>query len=96
MSGGSYNYLCDLDDTNLLDKQDDLQRMFDRLDRLGYAKDAARETQELLLIIRQFQNRASLIADRLRDVWKSVEWWDSGDWGEDEVKKFLNKYRNES
>lgn len=97
MSGGSYNYLChtwDLD--KLLQHESDLEAMSARLAGLGYATDAARETEELILLLRQWRNRADTRLDRLRDVWKAVEWWDSCDWGEDQVREALVEYRGDA
>lgn len=96
MSGGSYNYLChawDLDD--LLEHRAGLEKMSARLAGLGWAEDAARETEELLVMLRQWQVRAETRMERLREVWKAVEWWDSGDWGEDQVRAALAKYRGD-
>jgi hypothetical protein len=96
MSGGSYNYLChtwDLDD--LLEHRGGLEEMSARLAGLGWAEDAARETEELLVMLRQWQVRAETRMERLREVWKAVEWWDSNDWGEDQVREALAKYRGE-
>lgn len=94
MSGGSYNYLysvCDLED--LQNRQFDLKAMADRLAELGYAQDAAAETEELLTLLRQWQNRLSVRVSRLEDLWKAVEWWDSADGGEDAVRTALATYR---
>lgn len=96
MSGGSYEYLChtwDLDD--LLAKRGELERMSARLSGLGWAEDAARETEELLVMLRQWQIRAETRITRLRDVWKAIEWWDSCDWSEDQVREALAAYRGE-
>lgn len=94
MSGGSYDYLYDKYDCGeLLNRTDVIQEMADRLAGLGYASDAARETEELLLTLRQFESRISVMRDRLAGVWKSVEMWDSGDWLEDSVGAALEKYR---
>lgn len=93
MSGGSYDYLFVKDPEQLLQMQETIQNMADRLAGLGYAKDAALETQQLLLTLRQFENRIRAIADRLSDVWKAVEWWDSNDSGEDGVIHALAEYR---
>jgi hypothetical protein len=96
VSGGSYDYLCwarDLD--QLLDRGRQLEEMADRLAGLGYAEDAARETQELLVQIRQWEVRAQVRVNRLSDVWHAVEWWDSCDSGEDRVREALAKYRGE-
>ena len=72
-----------------------MQRMADRLAKLGYADDAAKETMETLLEIRQAKNRIQTRLDRLRDVWRSVEWWDSCDTSEEGLKDALSKYRGE-
>ncbi len=94
MSGGSYNYLYSvLDLEDLQSQQGDLADMAERLAGLGYAQDAARETEELLLLFRQWQTRAAVRITRLRDLWKAVEWWDSHDSREDEVKAALAAYR---
>ncbi|MER7053475.1 hypothetical protein [Streptomyces sp. NPDC000351] len=96
MSGGSYNYLCSaLDLEDLLSKRYDLDEMSTRLAGLGYAQDAARETEELLLLLRQWEIRAETRLRRLTDVWKAVEWWDSNDSGEKRVDEALAKYRGD-
>lgn len=94
MSGGSYNYLCHTWDlSDLTQKKGDLADMFDRLAGLGYAEDAARETYTLLVQLRQFEIQTMVHVERLQDLWKAVEWWDSADTGEDSVKKALADYR---
>lgn len=93
MSGGSYNYLFAKDTDDLLHAQEDIQSMADRLAGLGYAQDAAQETEALLLTLRQFENRIYVMQERLSNVWRAVEWWDSYDSGEESVKKALEEYR---
>lgn len=93
MSGGSYNYLCHADAEMLMNKVSDLQDMADRLAGLGYAEDAAKETQALLLTVLQYENRINAMAERLSGVWRAVEWWDSCDSGEEAVKMALDGYR---
>lgn len=95
MSGGSYDYLAYKSVSDLIDRDGELRSMADRLAGLGYARDAARETEDLILTLRQFQNRIQTRIDRLSGVWHAVEWWDSGDSGEDYVKEELAKYRGE-
>lgn len=97
MSGGSYNYLCEVQDLeDLRSRRYDLEEMASRLAGLGYAQDAARETEELLLLLRQWEVRATARIVRLADVWKAVEWWDSCDSGEDNVREALTKYRGDT
>lgn len=96
MSGGSYNYLCYVEDLeDLIGKRHSLQEMADSLGELDYAADAARETEELLAIIRQWEVRAGVRIDRLKDVWKALEWWHSSDSGEDGLREALAAYRGE-
>jgi hypothetical protein len=97
MSGGNYNYLCwaqDLEEIN--GKRHALRTMADRLAGLGYASDAAAETEELLVLLQQWETRAQVRMQRLTDVWKAVEWWDSNDGGEDGVREALAEYRGEN
>lgn len=95
MSGGSYNYLCHKDAPEIVEAQGDLQEMADRLARLGYAEDAAVETTEVLLEVRQAMVRINARIGRLREVWRAVEWWDSGDIREGGVRLALENYRKE-
>ncbi|GII89643.1 hypothetical protein Ssi03_76330 [Sphaerisporangium siamense] len=98
MSGGSYNYLYQDDELHELarySRMEDLRSMADRLAGLGYAADAAAETEELLVILRQSRIRAEVRARRLAAVWKAIEWWDSCDWTEDQVKGALAQFRGE-
>lgn len=95
MSGGSYDYLFMKDPDELLHShhQENIESMAARLAGLGYAQDAALETENVLLILRQFEVRMRARLDRLSGVWKAVEWWDSCDSGEDSVKEALARYR---
>jgi hypothetical protein len=95
MSGGSYEYLFIKDSAELMERIDLLSRMSDRLAGLGYAEDAANETEELIVIIRQAMNRIDVRARRLRDVWRAIEWLDSFDSTEEYVKDELVAYRDE-
>jgi hypothetical protein len=93
MSGGSYNYLFAKDADDLLQSAGDLREMANRLVGLGYAEDAATETEELVTIVNQFRVRAQVRMHRLAAVWHAVEWWDSCDAGEEGVKDALAAYR---
>lgn len=96
MSGGSYNYLFTKDAHDIMAYDGELSDMCDRLAGLGYADDVAREATELLLVTRQSRVRIESIQKRISDVFHAVEWWDSGDGGEDTLAKALARYRGES
>lgn len=97
MSGGSFNYLCEARDFDTLVRQSgSLEEMAAALSALGYAPDAARETEELLVQLRQWETRATVRVERLRDVWKAVEWFHSSDWGESRIHEALAAYRGET
>lgn len=93
MSGGSYNYLCFKDAEQLFNIQGIIEDMHERLSGLGYANDAALETEMVLDLIRLFRSRAAYHLERLHWIWYAVEWWDSGDYSEDDVKEEIEKYR---
>lgn len=94
MSGGSYNYLCDATDLDdLAAKRHHLERMAERLAGMAGAEDAARETEELLVMMRQWQIRAEVRIKRLRGVWQAVEWEDSNDGHPEQIAEALAKYR---
>lgn len=95
MSGGSYEYLQSMELDDFIRTEEQLLRMRDRLSGLGYAEDAALETERLIQMLRQAKVRLSVKIERLGPVWKAVEWWDSGDSGEDQVKSALKEYRGE-
>lgn len=95
MSGGSYDYLCHVTDlADLLAKVPELGLMADRLEGLDEAQfpgasAAGRLTRELLLMIRLWESHARGTALLLAEVWHDVEWWDSGDYGPDQVREGL-------
>lgn len=94
MSGGSYNYLCYIEASEIGNRISDLRDMQSRLAELGHL-DAAEETEELLLIWNQFITRAAVRIRRLECVWKAVEWRDSGDIGDEELQKAVDTYRGD-
>src|SRR3990167_4985840 len=86
MSGGSFNYLYAKYWPDIANECDgELRNMADELAALGYAEDAAAETEELILIMRQAAVRVRTRQDRLKAVWKAVEWWKSSDSGEEAI-----------
>jgi hypothetical protein len=89
MSGGSYNYLH-THAGGLEAQRGDIEEMRDRLDGLAHdgvpgAAEAVSQTRAIL----QHFDQAEELAQRLSEVWRSVEWWDSSDGGEDDVREAL-------
>jgi hypothetical protein len=65
--------------------------MHARLAKLGYADDAAQATKQVIDLVEQLSN---VVSQELADVWKAVEWWDSSDSNEDELKNELQRFRD--
>lgn len=81
MSGGSYNYLyCHV--SGLEEQRGDIEHMARRLESSGYFA-AARATRNVLMLL----DGAERAARALEDVWRAVEWADSGDSLEESVRK---------
>lgn len=95
MSGGSFEYMCFKGADELVQFEEQLERMTNYLAGRGDAEDAARETQEVLLLIRQYKVRIEARAKRLHEIWRTVEWHISGDYSEGQVKEALARYRDE-
>ena len=96
MSGGSFEYLCFKQTEDLFGWCGELQQMSDALAVYEGAEDVAAETQKLLMDIRIYKNRVEVAKEKLGPVWKAMEWWKSGDWGEEDFIKALEKFRGES
>lgn len=88
MSGGSYDYLFTRV-RPLGEQRTQLEEMAVRLEGLPWAAQAAAETRRCLKMI----DDAERIAETLTDVWHAIEWWDSGDWGEDGARKVVEAYQ---
>lgn len=89
MSGGSYAYLCTR--VKPLDGQlNELISMADRLEGLPYARIAYERTRRVIYHL----IKANALADELAEVWHDVEWWDSGDYGEDQVIETCREYES--
>jgi hypothetical protein len=92
MSGGSYEYLYVKCADEILTSSRMLRLMQDRLSGLPYAQLAAQETQEIIEECERFNQSVNHRLGRIAPVWKAVEWWDSCDSGESEVKKAMKEF----
>ncbi|MBD0743589.1 hypothetical protein [Streptomyces sp. CBMA152] len=88
MSGGSYNYLH-THAGGLEDQRGDIEAMAKCLAGLPYAERVAEATRRVMALL----DEAEAAAQELADVWKAVEWWDSGDWDENDVREVIEEYR---
>jgi hypothetical protein len=82
MSGGSYDYLY-WQVGELGGRREELERMAVRLEGLPFAAAAAVATRRIL---------ESISDEKLAEVWRAVEWWDSGDYGESQVRQAVAEY----
>jgi hypothetical protein len=89
MSGGSYNYLCFQTETRSSISLTDLADMRDRLNQLAPGSAAARDTAALYEQLSHAQDNE---LGALAEVWHDVEWFDSGDYGEDQARAGIAKY----
>lgn len=93
MSGGSYNYLYS-HVKGLESQREDIEAMRDRLQALEAqgvpgAAFAARQTRMVLNHLKLAEEHAQ----RLSEVWRAVEWVDSGGWGEDDLREALAEHK---
>lgn len=99
MSGGSYNYLYLKGAEDLMTyggSFSNLEAMALRLAELGWAEDAAKDAFDLIAMVRTQRARIEAAQRRLEGVFHAVEWWDSSDWGETQVRSALADYRGET
>ena len=94
MSGGIYDYLCFTGMPEILERIGDMEKIEERLSQLGEI-DIAQDIHELVLCCNKARYQIPAMFDRLQDVFYAVEWYDSGDWNAEDLKKELDKYKIE-
>lgn len=92
MSGGSYEYLCHADSSDIgsWNRTENLKLMIERLKELGY-DDVANESQSIFDDLARLDEKVK----KLSDVWQSVEWVDSCDWGKESIDEAVKTYRKQ-
>ena len=93
MSGGSLGYLYCAEPESLFDRISDMERVEQELLRIGYS-DVARDVRRLIEYCQSAYNRIDVLSEQLKDVFHAVEWRLSSDYGEDNLIKHLEMYRN--
>lgn len=94
MSGGSYNYLCCQDSDQIFSRWNDLRDMAARLDTV--CPEAAAETRLFSEGKGTLLEAVETHLERLKPLWKAVEWRDSSDWGDDQLADAVREYREQS
>lgn len=93
MSGGSFNYLYAKRAAELLDGPGQLVAMAAALKGLGYASEVAVDTIALHKALCEADKRLNARIESLAGVWRAMEWWRSGNRGEDAFEYALAQYR---
>lgn len=94
MSGGSYNYLCHKDFENIFDSISDIEDMRDALVKKGYLA-AAEETEQVLVTMQSARIQIQTRLDRLHDIWRAIEWWESCDIGDESLEEANKEYEQQ-
>jgi hypothetical protein len=95
VSGGSFNYLFIKDADEVFANPTELRRMVQELTVFPEAADVAADAANALAVVDYQTARLQTHLDRLKDVFHAIEWWQSGDWSEDDVRKAIAEYRCE-
>ena len=94
MSGGSYDYLFCKETCELFNYSNirTLEEMESRFLELGH-DDVAKDFRRLIEYIKSANNRVEVLGEQLNDMMHDIEWYDSGDIGEDTLAKRVEEYR---
>lgn len=94
MSGGSYDYLFCKETCELFNYRNirTLEEMESRFLGLGY-DDIAKDFRRLIEYIKSANNRVEVLGNQLNNLMHDIEWYDSGDIGEDTLAKRVEEYR---
>lgn len=93
MSGGSLNYLYCKDPDELYNCINEMEKAEEFLLKEGYS-DVAKDVRRLIEYVIISRNRIEVLQENLKKVFRSIEWYDSGDSGKEAVIKAVEDYRN--
>jgi hypothetical protein len=88
VSGGSYDYLCWRPAGELGPEDENLTKMVARLEGIDRHSAAAVRTRAVQAKLRDVQ----VLITGLAQVWRAVEWRDSGDWSAVQLRAALDKH----
>ena len=93
MSGGSFDYLCELPVSDIDSRHiDTLQAMAEQLEEIAWGHPATRATRAH---VERLKAAVDPYAD-LRPVWRAVEWWKSSDCSREQVEEALDEYADKT
>lgn len=95
MSGGSLDYLFSKEPEELFYATYSLEQAEKYLIECG-AVDVAKDVRRLIEYVLSARNRIEVMQENLREVFKAIEWEQSGDSGKDRVDRAIAAYRGES
>lgn len=93
MSGGSLNYLCYKEAKDLFDYIPELESVEETMLSFN-AGDIAKDVRRLIEYLKTAENRIAVLSDNLNDIFRAVEWHDSGDTGRNDVFEAIERYRS--
>ena len=92
MSGGSFGYLYCKEPEELFNQVGYIEDMSEIALKLGY-EDIALDLTRLAEYIKSAKIRVTVLQEQLKEVMRSIEWYESADIGEDTLKEKFEKYR---
>lgn len=95
MSGGAYDYLCYAAPEDLLQRISDIEAIRERAAELGYSK----LEQKIQILVKTCEDTQSALMTQmevLQSALHTIEWFDSGDIGEEECRTLLSQYESET
>lgn len=92
MSGGSFDYLYCKEPEELFNRVEYIEDMSEIALKLGY-RDIALDLTRLAEYIKSAKIRVTVLQEQLKEVMRSIEWYESADIGEDTLKERFEEYR---
>lgn len=92
MSGGSHDYLCHKDADEMLNAEQSLKFMAERLREEGY-EDVAKKTDNALSLVKKYNEEMTNLINDMYDPWHAMEWYDSCDIGQEQLDSVIAKWR---
>ena len=88
MSGGSYDYLCFAGErTVLVSENECYEHMRKRLEGLG-----CKRAVHMMNCLKALEGAVEHLTEQLGEVWRIVEWHDSGDRGKEQMDDVLSAF----